>query len=216
MSQRIAVIGSTGLIGRQFLESIAEGDYEQVSAITRRPISSLKQKTFINQAIHDFSDLDQLREDLKTDVLICAMGTTIKTAGSQAAFTHVDHDLPLAIAKIALEEGCQTFILISSIGANPESSVFYSRVKGQLESDIQEVGFKKVHILRPSLLLGNREESRPGELVGKLIAQPLAFMIPWKYKPIHAQVIALTIQKIIAANEPGVHIWEGKPLFKSG
>jgi len=105
MSLNIAVIGSTGLIGKQFLESIREGEYQSVNAITRRLISSLDGKPFINQVIHDFSDLSAMRNDLKADVLVCALGTTIKTAGSQEEFTRVDHDLPLAIAELPRRRG---------------------------------------------------------------------------------------------------------------
>ena len=213
MPVSLSVIGSTGLVGKQFLESISEGDYDQVVAITRRPIPSLKHQTFIKQAIHDFSDLKKMKDDLKADVLICAMGTTIKTAGSQARFIEIDHDLPLEAARITREAGCKTLILISAVGANPQSSIFYSRVKGLLEEDLKELGFERLYILRPGMLLGERLEKRPGELIGKRIMQPLNFLIPWKYKAIQATTIASTIHRLIANQKQGLQIVEGKELF---
>ncbi len=213
MARSVTVIGSTGLIGKQFLESVSEGEFKQVTAISRREIPELMGKSFINQTIHDFSDLEAMRPDLKTDILVCALGTTIKTAGSQEAFMRVDHDLPLEIARIAHEAGCQTFILISSVGADAQSSIFYSRVKGQVEAALDELGFNQFHILRPSMLLGERQESRPGEFVGKLILTPLSFLIPWKYKPIHANTVSDKIKRLASWTQPGKYIWEGKSLF---
>ena len=213
MSISISVIGSTGLIGKQFLESISEGDYAQVIAITRRSIPSLEQQLFIKQAIHDFSNLDKLGDDLKTDVLVCALGTTIKTAGSQARFMEIDHDIPLETARIAQAEGCKTFILISAVGANPQSSIFYSRVKGLLEEDLKELDFDRLFILRPGMLLGDRQEKRSGEFIGKLLMQPLNFLIPWKYKAIHSATLVSTIHHLIASQKQGLQIIEGKELF---
>ena len=214
MSSRIAVIGSTGLIGRHFLERIGPDDYAAVTAITRRPIKELEGHSHIMQAIHDFSDLELMRKDLQVDTLICSLGTTIKTAGSQEVFFQVDHDLPLAIARVALEAGCQRMILISSVGANANSSVFYSRVKGQLENDLATLGFKHLFVLRPSMLLGEREEHRPAEHIAKILMPPLSFLVPWKYKPIHATRVAAAIHRAILSEEEGVQIWEGQPLFK--
>ncbi|MCF7827129.1 MAG: NAD-dependent epimerase/dehydratase family protein [Candidatus Marinimicrobia bacterium] len=213
MPPKIAVIGSTGLIGLEFLKSLAGGDYQEVTAITRREIPSLFGRPFIRQAIHDFSDLESMRSELKTDVLVCALGTTIKTAGSQKRFFEVDHDIPLTLAKIAREEGCHTFILVSSMGANAQSKIFYSRVKGQLEDALKKLGFPRLDILRPSMLLGDRQEKRRGEFIGKLIMQPLSFLIPWKYKPIQASTVAAKIHDLSTATGEGTSIWFGKSLF---
>ena len=130
-----------------------------------------------------------MRTDLKTDVLVSALGTTIKKAGSKDEFMKIDHDLPLEISRIAKEEGCRTIILISSMGANSKSKIFYNRVKGLLEESLEDIGFEEFHILRPSLLLGERTETRPAEYISKLIMDPLYFLIPWKYRPIHVSSI---------------------------
>lgn len=214
MGKSISVIGSTGLVGLEYLRSISEGDYTTVTAVTRRDIPELSDKPFISQVRHDFSDLEKLRADVSSDVLICTLGTTIKTAGSQERFIEVDHDIPLALAKMAFEEGCQTFILVSSMGADASSKIFYSRVKGQLEQALKQIGFHQLHIIRPSMLLGDRKEIRPGEFIGKLLMRPLSFLIPWQYKPIHARTVAAKIKQLSTAEEHGVRFWSGKELFK--
>ena len=213
LKNKITLIGSTGLIGTHFLEEISSDDFQDVNAITRRRIPNPKNKDFIKQSIHDFSDLQKMRQDLKTDVLVSAFGTTIKKAGSKEEFMKIDHDLPLEISRIAKEEGCRTMILISSMGANSKSNIFYSRVKGLLEEALEKIEFEEFHILRPSLLLGKRTEARPAEHISKLIMYHLSFLIPWKYKPVHARIIAKTIKYLIMKKNPGKHIWEGRKLF---
>ena len=213
LKQKITLIGSTGLIGSHFLDEIHPDDFQNVKAITRQKIPNLENKDFIKQSFHDFSDLEKMRQDLKADVLISAFGTTINKAGSKNEFMKIDHDLPLEISRIAKEEGCRTMILISSMGANSNSKIFYSHVKGLLEESVEEIGFEELHILRPSLLLGKRTEIRTAENISKLILNNLSFLIPLKYKPIHASVIAKKIKCIIMEEKSGKHIWEGKKIF---
>ena len=213
--KKITLIGSTGLIGSHLLNAITSSDYQIVKAITRRKSYNLENKNFIKQSVQDFSDLEKMRTLLKTDVLVNTLGTTIKKAGSKEEFMKIDHDLPLEISKIAKEEGCRTMILVSSMGANSKSNIFYSRVKGLLEESLEEIGFEEYHILRPSLLLGKRTEYRPGEYIFKLIMEPLSFIIPWNYKPIQASIIGNTINFLIKENIAGKHIWEGRNLFEA-
>ena len=125
------------------------------------------------------------------------------------------HDIPLDFSKTAKEQGCNTMILVSSAGADSMSKYFYTRMKGKLENAIRELGFETYHIIRPSLLLGNRMEFRPGEYISKVIMSPLAFMIPWQYKPIQALQVAEFIRYLIKTDFKGNHIWEGKPLFQN-
>ena len=213
LKHKITLIGSTGLIGTHFIEEIDPDDFEVVTAITRRIIPNLENKDFIKQSVHDFSDLGKMRQDLKTDLLVNALGTTIKKAGSKDEFMKIDHDLHLEISRIAQEEGYRTMILISSIVANSKSNIFYSRVKGLLEESLEEIGFEEFHILRPSLLLGKRTETRPYEYISKLIMDHLSLLIPEKYKPIHASIIAKTIKYLIMEKKSGKHILEGRKLF---
>ncbi len=213
LKHKLTLIGSSGLVGTNFLEQIGPDDFQNVKAITRRKILNLKNKDFIKQSVHDFSDFEKMRHDLKTDILVSALGTTLKKARSKNEFMKIDHDLTFKISKIAKEEGCRTMILISSIGANYESKIFYSKVKGLLEISLKEIGFEELHILRPSLLLGKRTENRPVENISKCIIGHLSFLIPKKYKPIHARIIAKKIKFIIMEKKSGIHIWEGSKLF---
>ena len=213
LKHKLTLIGSSGLVGTNFLEQIGPDDFQNVKAITRRKILNLKNKDFIKQSVHDFSDFEKMRHDLKTDILVSALGTTLKKAGSKNEFMKIDHDLIFKISKIAKEEGCKTMILISSIGANYESKIFYSKIKGLLEISLKEIGFEELHIIRPSLLLGKRTEDRPIENISKCIIDHLSFLIPKKYKPIHARIIAKKIKFIIMEKKSGIHIWEGSKLF---
>tara|TARA_B100000700_G_C14949822_1_gene811118 strand:- start:510 stop:1226 length:717 start_codon:yes stop_codon:yes gene_type:complete len=215
LKQKITLIGSTGLIGSHFLKEISFDDCQSLTAISRRIIYNLENKSFIKQSIYDFSDLEKMRTDLKTDVLVCALGSTIKKAGSKDAFVKIDHDLNIQISKIAKEEGCRSMILVSSIGANSMANIFYSRVKGLVEESLEDIGFEELHILRPSLLLGERIENRPAEKISKLFINPLSFMIPMKYRPIHANYIAKKIIFLIRKKITGKHIWEGINLFEN-
>ena len=120
--KKISLIGSTGLIGTHFLEQITQDDFQNVKAITRRNIPNLEKKDFMKQSVHDFSDLEKMRQDLKTDVLVNALGTTIKKAGSKDEFIKIDHDLPLKISRISKEEG--------SPSSDEQIGVRYYRVGG--------------------------------------------------------------------------------------
>jgi uncharacterized protein YbjT (DUF2867 family) len=134
----------------------------------------------------DFSRLADDRDALASDVVICALGTTIKKAGSKERFREVDHDYPLAAARLALDAGARHFLLVSAIGASADSRVFYNRVKGELEDDLLALGFPLTTIVRPSLLLGDRSEFRLGEAV----AGKLAFLVPGRYRPVQARAVA--------------------------
>jgi len=213
LKKKVTLIGSTGLIGTHFLEEISPDDFQYVKAISRRKIPNLDKKHFIKQSVHNFSELEIMRQDLKTDILVTALGTTIKKVGSKDKFIKIDHDLPLKISRIANEEGCRSMILISAIGANEKSNIFYNHVKGLLEIALDEIGFEELHILRPSLLLGKRIDPRPAEYIAKLLMEQLSPLIPWKYKPIHASIIAKKIKCICLEEKPGKHIWEGRKLF---
>ena len=163
--------------------------------------------------MYDFKDLEAIRPVLKTDILISTFGTTIRNVGSQDEFVRVDHDIPLEISKMAKEEGCKTMILVSSVGADSSSKYFYTRMKGPLEEAIKDLEFETFHIIRPSLLLGNRNEFRLGEYLSKCIMGPLAFMVPWQYRPIHAGTVATFIKYLIKKDLQGNFVWEGQKLF---
>ena len=130
-------------------------------ALVRRPLDLRHAK--LDARVVDFDALDQDQEALRGDDVFCCLGTTIKKAGSERAFKRVDHDYVAALAQLTREQGARTFSMVSSIGADPESNSFYLGTKGRAEASVTAAGFDALHIFRPSLLLGDRQESRPAE-----------------------------------------------------
>ena len=154
---------------------------------------------------------------LKADDVFCALGTTIAKAGSQAAFRKVDYEIPLQIAELALHNGATQFILVSSLGADATSSFFYSKVKGELETALQKMKFDSLLIFRPSILLGDRNEQRLGEEVGKFFAEKLTFLFAGplkKYKGTPANLLAKTMVNVAQEKGKGVRIIENVEIFE--
>ena len=166
----VLLLGAAGLVGREVLSLLIEDDsIERIHLLSRRSVryEHPKLKEFINP-------LDAMKksiEDFQVDAVLCCLETTIKAAGSRDQFRLVDLDYPLDAAKLAKENQVETFAVITSLGANSKSIIFYSRVKGELEENLSRVGFKNLHIVRPSILVGERKESRPGESAGIFFAQ---------------------------------------------
>jgi uncharacterized protein YbjT (DUF2867 family) len=216
MNADVLVVGSTGLIGSAFLNLIRKDQSTgKVLALTRRAIPDIENVTHIHQEIIDFENLDKYQHLTAARTLVCSLGTTIKKAGSKEKFRQVDYQLPMDIATFASENGCKIFILISAVSANPDSPVFYNKVKGELERDIQKLPFKAIHIIRPSMLMGDRQEFRVGEEIGKLLIQPFSFLIPDKYKPVHVDVIARKIKTLLNDDTSGTHIYEGREIYEA-
>jgi uncharacterized protein YbjT (DUF2867 family) len=143
--------------------------------------------------------------------VFCATGTTIRKAGSQEEFQRIDYEMPLAAARAALEAGAQQFVLVSSVGADPGSKNFYLRTKGELERDLIQLKFRAIHILRPGLLLGHREEFRPGELLATRIAPLLNLTLygPFKqYRSIAAEKVGKAMVGAARQQELGTFVYE--------
>lgn len=190
MKQIAIVIGATGLIGKQLVKQLlADPEFASVKVFTRRPIGVTNPK--LTEFLVDFKTIKNSAQDLKGDVLFSTLGTTLKTAGSKEAQYAIDYDMQFDTAKIAAENGVKKLVLVSSAGANAKSSIFYSRMKGELDEAVQDLGFESVHIIRPSMLAGDREEFRWGE---KLFT-PIMYAFSWipgikKYRPIQDTEVA--------------------------
>lgn len=192
------LFGATGLVGHFLLEELlADERYAVVNVFGRRKMGREHPK--LQQHLIDFTKPESFAQLLTGDEVFCCLGTTIRTAGSQEAFRQVDFDAPLAIAKAAKANGVKTYVLISSMGANPKSRNFYQRVKGEVEQAIAAKLFDKLVIVRPSMLLGPRKEFRLGERIGKVVMIGLGFLVPARYKAIEAQTVARAM--VYAAND---------------
>lgn len=210
------IIGATGLTGEQLLEQLLNNaTYSKVIAVVRKPLALHHPK--LENLVVDFSKLDLYKEQLKADDVYCAIGTTIAKAGSQEAFTKVDYEYPLQIAKLALWNGARRFILVSSAGANHKSSIFYSKVKGELEQALMQLKYEALIIFRPSILLGNRKEQRTGEEIGRFVAEKLSFLFagPLKaYRGTPVDLLAMQMVKLGSGNEKGNRIVENAEIFE--
>ena len=209
MTARTAILaGATGLVGSLCLKQLLDDPtYSQVVAVTRRPVPEAHPK-FV-QKIVDFDQLNQLAP-IAADDAFCALGTTIKKAGSQDSFRKVDVGYSKAFAGFALAGGSRQLALVSSVGANPRSGNFYVRTKGELEEAVSAMAFQSIHIFQPSFLMGLRAEQRPGEGIGLALARAFQFVLVGglrKYRPISASAVAAAMIAAVKCAEPGRHIY---------
>ncbi|MEQ9906477.1 NAD-dependent dehydratase [Pectobacterium odoriferum] len=170
---KLLLVGATGLVGRHVLD-LALAD-PRVSAVIAPGRRSLPEQTGLLSPLVDYERLPEDAEWWKADAIICTLGTTMKVAGSEAAFRRVDHDYPLSVARLARGYETPVYVLNSAIGANVKSRFFYNRVKGELEQDLTREGFTSLTFVRPGVIGGQREESRPGE---SIMVRALAFAGP--------------------------------------
>lgn len=208
MSRTALIAGSTGLIGQSLLQKLLDSrDYGRVIAVTRRPLGFTHAK--LANPTSDFEHLGSLGEQLKADDVFCCLGTTTKKAGGKAGLERVDYHMVLDLARSARTAGSGQFLVVSAVGASLRSPAFYSRVKARMERSVAETGYSAVHILRPSLLLGERNESRPVEDVAQMLAPLLNPLFPDKllmYRPVQADDVASAMLALALQPSSGVHI----------
>jgi len=207
--QRILLAGATGLTGEHLLDRLLnEPTVECVLAPTRKPLAEHPR---LDNPIGPLRTLlPQLSGDV--DTAFCCLGSTLKEAGSQEAFRAIDHDLVLAFAERARELGARHLLVISSLGANPQSNLFYCRTKGEMEEALQAQGWPQLTIARPSQLLGPRMEIRPLERM----TAPLSQLLPGKYRGIAACTLARALWRLALEDNDGVRIVESDELRKLG
>lgn len=209
MDNKTAVLaGASGLVGGELLELLlASPVYGKVVVPVRKMLPVRHPK--LSQHVLDFKYLGGFQGGYPCDEVFCCLGTTIKKAGSQEAFRQVDQAYPLELARQALAKGTGRFLIVTAMGADPKSSIFYNRVKGELEASLASLGFGSLEIFRPSLLLGDRQETRPGERIGAAIApllRPFLMGPLRKYRPIRAGVVAQAMFNAAQSQAQGVRI----------
>jgi uncharacterized protein YbjT (DUF2867 family) len=205
------VAGSTGLIGSQLLQLLlTDTYYDVVKAISRKPLEISHPR--LENIVLDFDRLTEYRDKLKADDVFCCLGTTIKKVKTKEKFRKVDFDYPVELAKLTRTNGTEQYLLVSALGADKNSKIFYNQVKGEVEEAISKIGFTTFHIFRPSLLMGDRSESRSGEEAGKVFFKYLGFLVPRKYKGIDSVKVARAMQQLAAKPQQGIYIHESEDL----
>ena len=206
---RIALVaGATGLVGTALLRRLAaDPEYREVRVLGRRAPAQAGAK--VRFVASDFANLDALAPELAVDDVFCCLGTTIRAAGSQAAFERVDFHMVVDLARATQRAGAKRFLVVSAVGASPRAAAFYSRVKGRMEQAVRELPFAAVHLVRPSLLLGDRAERRPGEQAAQAVAPLLAPLLRGplaKYRAVPAEDVAAALVTLARRPAKGAHV----------
>ena len=213
MKQTANVIGATGLVGKQLVRLLLENDnFEKVRIFVRRETGIEHPK--LEQQIVDFRNTKSWKAELTGDILFSALGTTLKQAGSKEAEYEVDYTFNLNFAKQAKENGIKNYVLVSSIGADSKSKIFYTRMKGELDEAVSQLGFKNLVILRPSSLTGNRQNKRPMEVITIPIAKFLTTFILKQYRPIKDITVAKAMINAVLKPDLDKAIWENLEIFE--
>lgn len=213
------LLGATGLVGGHVLDLLlADPAYTRVTVLGRRPVARMHPK--LDQRTANF---DRLREEhaisFAVDDVFCCLGTTIAAAGSQDAFRRVDHDYVVSAARAAAEHGARRYLLVSAAGANARSRIFYNRVKGEAEDGVRAQSLEGIAILRPSLLLGERTESRTGERWAQRIMPAMDWMMVGplrRYRPIEAATVARALVRLAKEGTRGVRVLESDEIQQMG
>lgn len=209
MEKTALLLGATGLVGSHLLKQLLESPhYSQVVALTRRPLEVQHPK--LRQEILDFDNPDTTK--IKGDDLFCALGTTLRKAGSKEAQYRIDCTYPFEIGKIARQNGARQYLLVSSVGADAASSNFYLKTKGELEEKIRGLDFEHFVSARPSFLFGERSEFRLGEKIGIALAKVFAPLIPRRYRGIEAEKVARALIRLANEGSAGVQFVESERL----
>ena len=210
MKQHTALIaGASGLVGGECLRRLlASAAYSTVTIVTRRPLGDVAGHPKVREIVIDFARLDSVKAELRADHVFCALGTTIRKAGSQAKFRQVDFEYPRHLAQLTRANGARHFSLVSALGASSNSGVFYSRVKGELEDALRAMGWPSLCLLRPSVIAGERQESRPLERVGEWLLR----FGPSTYRPVAAGTIAAAMIATAQHQAAGVTILESREI----
>lgn len=211
MNKTALIAGSTGLIGSQLLQLLLDSDrYSHVIALTRQNLPLQHSK--LTQLKIDFSKLGESLDDFAADDIYCCLGTTMAKAGTKENFYQVDFYYPLLLAKSGKQRGAKQYMLVSALGADKNSSIYYNQVKGEIEEAVTKEHFEATHIFRPSLLLGDRSEQRTGEDAARIFYKIFGFLIPKKYKAIDSANVARAMLHFASQEQKGIHIHESKDL----
>ncbi|MHA4894300.1 NAD(P)H-binding protein [Pedobacter sp. PWIIR3] len=206
MKKIALVIGATGLVGKELVKLLlADNRLEKVMVFTRRSMRISAKK--LEEHLVDFDKSSSWSHLLKGDVMFSCMGTTKSQAGSEAAQYKIDYTYQYNFAAAGATNGVDTYVLVSSAGADPDSRIFYSRMKGELERDVKTLNFSSIYLIQPSLLVGDRDKSRFGEKAGFWVLKALNKLgLFKKYQPISGTTVAQAMVSAAIQSKPGIHI----------
>ncbi|MCE7863712.1 MAG: NAD-dependent epimerase/dehydratase family protein [Bacteroidetes bacterium CHB5] len=212
MARTAVLAGATGLIGNQLLQLLlTDTVYEKVIALSRKPIPTAHPK--LENVLLNVDEWTKL-SNLKADDVFCCLGTTIRQAKSKEAFRKVDFEYPVELAKALKQNGATCFLLVSALGADKNSRIFYNQVKGEVEEAIKNLNYPATYIFRPSLLLGDRNEQRSGEEAAKIFYKIFGWLIPQKYMGIESLKVARAMLAEAKTNKQGLQVLESAALQK--
>lgn len=214
------VAGATGLVGRELVRELcSRPGVGSVTALVRRAEGRREQR--LEERVVSFEKLELELAGLKATHVFCCLGTTMAKAGSEAAFRVIDYEYPLALGRAALAAGAKKFLVVTALGADPDSRIFYNRVKGEVERGLSALGIPELHVFRPSLILGERAERRPAERATMAVAKPLGALMVGplkKYRPIDGIVVARALANVAQSTSPApsVSIYESDRIAELG
>jgi uncharacterized protein YbjT (DUF2867 family) len=213
-ARRALLAGASGLVGRHVLaQLLADPGCSEVHALVRRPLPDTARPppgaaVPLHEHTVDFATLARWPGFPAVDDVYVCLGTTLRAAGSQEAFRRVDFDAVVAVARLARRHGATRLGVVTALGADTGSRVFYNRVKGEAEAALARLDYPSLAVLRPSLLDGDRTESRPGERLALLMARPLRALVPARVRPVQAEAVARCLVDAVRRGEPGLRIIE--------
>jgi uncharacterized protein YbjT (DUF2867 family) len=207
--KKALILGATGLVGNELVNILSKQQkYEKIHLLVRRPLDSDNPACEVH--VVDFDQLQNYRELFQVTDVYCCLGTTIKKAKSKEAFRKVDYEYPVESAKIASESGVEKYLIITAMGSNRKSRIFYNQVKGEVEESISKLNILSIHIFRPSLLLGERNEFRFGEKIAEKSSSLLNLIMVGPLRPfraIEARNVAAAMVEVADSSKSGVNIY---------
>ena len=214
MSEKTALLlGATGLVGSECLKRLATDDYySRIIVLTRRALTDAAGGPKVESRAIDFDRISDCRGLLKASHVFCTLGSTLRKAGSKEQFRRIGFKYVHDIAATCAAQGTEHFLVVSAMGANARSRIFYSRVKGEMEEALQRLSIKGLSVFRPSLILGDRKEYRLKEEISKSLSSAFAFAVPGKYKPVEAAAIAKAMLTAAHAGPVGFRIYESDEI----
>jgi len=196
MAKTAIILGATGLTGSILLQRLLNDDSISTIKLFSRSSSNVKSPK-VEEHLVDMFELESQTEHFTGDVVFCCIGTTKSKTPDKETYKRIDYGIPVTAAKLAKQNSISKFIVISALGSNPESSVFYNKVKGEMECDVLQQNISETYILQPSLIGGDRSENRTGESIAQFFAKVFGFLIPKKYKMIEPETIAKAMQNLL-------------------